>query len=66
MHIFRVKGTTLFQQNGQMHIDYYVQKLDLCYIGYFNIQGLDVNYTQFGNYAETYHPAKPGYFFRTV
>ena len=34
-----VQASTLFQQIGQMHIDSYVQKLD---IGYFNIQGLDV------------------------
>ena len=35
---------TLFRWNGQVHIDYYTQKLDLWYIGYFNIQGLDVKF----------------------
>ena len=38
------KQPTLFRRNGQVHIDYYVQKFDLWYIGYFNIQGLDVKF----------------------
>ncbi len=41
MTLWNVTDPTLFQLNGQVHLDSYVQKFDLQYIGYFNIQGLD-------------------------